>query len=208
MRNSLTMLVKAISLSIALAALLLLNSGLARADEVTISGSTTGTVTGVPQLTFTGNNFIGTTSFGIGSLSGVNSLGTFFLNTSGAQLLNGAFTLNVVFTQPAGITGGQATNYTATILGSVSPNPNQGGVHVKFDNPTQTFNFSNSTGPGTFSLTVSDLFVQTGSFAQLTAGFTSSSNPVPEPATLFLLGTGLTGMAGFARRRLKRSQSI
>ena len=44
----------------------------ARAAEVTISGSTTGSITAVPQLTFTGNaSFTGTTALGIGSLSGL-----------------------------------------------------------------------------------------------------------------------------------------
>ena len=46
----------------------------ARADEVTISGSTTG-ATSVPFLGFTGNQFTGTTALGIGSLSGANNLG-------------------------------------------------------------------------------------------------------------------------------------
>src|SRR3954453_17871930 len=71
--------------------------GIARADEVTLVGSTTGTVTGVPQLTFSGNNFTGTTALGVGSLAGVNSLGSFFLSTDTLQPLSGSFTLSLRF---------------------------------------------------------------------------------------------------------------
>lgn len=175
----------------------------ARADEVTISGSTTGTVTGVPQLTFAGNNFTGTTALGVGSLSGSNSLGSFFLNTAPTQALSGTFTLNVTFTAPAGIVGGQGATYTATITGSVSPNIDQGGVLIDFNNTPQTFTFSNAAGTGSFTLTIADVFVQTGRSAQLTAGFTGQQNPIPEPMTMLLFGTGLAGVAAKVRRRKK-----
>jgi hypothetical protein len=184
-------------------ALIALASGEARADEVTISGSTTGTVSGVPQLTFTGNNFTGTTALGVGSLSGSNSLGSFFLNTAPTQALSGTFTLNVSFSVPSGINGGQGTSYTATITGSVSPNINQGGVNVHFNNPTQTFTFSNASGTGSFTLTLADVFVQTGHSAQLTAGLTGQQSPVPEPMTMLLFGSGLAGVAAKVRRRKK-----
>jgi hypothetical protein len=207
MRTHLTALLKTISLGIALIAVMTLSQGVARADEVTLTGSTTGVVSGVPQLTFTGNaNFNGTTSLGFGSLSGPNSLGSFFLATSPQQLVAGNFTLNVTFTVPSGITGGQGATYTATIQGSVSPNVNQGGVNITFASPTQTFTFNDGVNSGSFTLTVANLFVQSGQSANLTAGFTGQQNPIPEPATMFLLGTGLAGVAAKIRKRRKSSK--
>lgn len=207
MRTHFTALLKTLSLGIALIAILTLSQGVARADEVTITGSTTGSVTGVPPLTFAGNNnFTGTTVLGTGSLSGSNSLGSFFLSTAPTQALSGSFTLNVTFTVPGGINGGPSTTYTASITGSVSPNIDQGGVNITFVNPSQTFTFNNGTTTGSFTLTVANVYVQSGRSAQLTAGITGSQNPIPEPATMILLGTGLAGIAAKVRKRRKAAQ--
>jgi hypothetical protein len=203
MRTHFTALLKTLSLGIALIALLTLSQGVARADEVTVAGSTTGSVVGVSQLTFAGNAFTGTTALGVGSLSGTNRLGTFSLSTAPLQAVAGNFTLNVTFTVPSGIAGGQGTSYTATITGSVSPNVGQGGVDVVFNNPSQTFTFNDGVNSGSFTLTVANVFVQSGQTANLTAGIRGSQSPIPEPATMFLLGTGLAGVAAKVRKRRK-----
>jgi PEP-CTERM motif-containing protein len=204
MKSHMTTLLKSFAIAIALVGVLTLGHGEARADEVTISGSTTGVVTGVPQLTFAGNPFFtNTTALGIGALSGANNLGTFSLSTAPLQSVAGTFTLNVTFTSPTGIAGGQGTTYTAVITGSVSPNVNQGGVNINFNNTPVVFTFNDGTNTGSFSLAVADLFVESGNQANVTAGTTGQQAPIPEPATLLLLGTGLTGIAAKLRKRRK-----
>src|SRR5688572_8793456 len=104
MKTHLTMLLKSFAIAVATIAVLTLGHGEARADEVTISGFTTGS-TSVPNLIFSGNDFTGTTALNIGSLSEENDLGTFFLVTDDLQLVNGVFTLDITFTNPLGING-------------------------------------------------------------------------------------------------------
>ena len=205
MKNFATML-KPFAMSIALLAIFSA-AQIAKADPVTVSGTSSGSVTGTAAqfLTFQGNNFTATTAGGVGSFSGTDRIGTFVLaSTAGETPVSGTFTLNLTFTTPSGVNGGQATTITATVSGTIST-PNVGGISIVFDNPVQTFTFSNESGSGTFSIRLPEVFIQSGETANLTAGLTGNQTAaaVPEPATMLLLGTGLAGVAARIRKRRK-----
>lgn len=205
MKNFATMF-KPLAMSIALLAIFGA-AQVAKADPVTVSGTSTGTITGTAAsfLTFQGNTFTATTAGGVGSFSGVDRIGTFTLLSSATETpVSGNFTLNLTFTAPSGIAGGQATTYTATVSGTIST-PNVGGVSIVFNNPVQTFTFNNASGSGSFTITLPNIFVQSGDTANLTAGLTGNQTAVPEPATMLLLGTGLAGVAARIRKRRKEA---
>jgi hypothetical protein len=205
MKNFATML-KPFAMSITLLAIFGA-AQIAKADPVTVSGTSSGSITGTAAqfLTFSGNNFTATTAGGVGSFSGTDRIGTFVLaSTAGETPVNGTFTLNLTFTSPSGISGGQSTTFTATVSGTIST-PNVGGVQIVFDNPIQTFTFSNESGSGSFTIELPKIFVQSGDTANLTGGLSGNQTPgaVPEPATMILLGTGLAGVAARVRKRRK-----
>jgi hypothetical protein len=233
MNFRLTSLLKSLSTGIALMALLTLSQGVARADEVFIAGftdgcfgagCTPGASAGILGLFYSNSTFSGTTANGVRALGGnpnpganVNNLGSLTLNTAPSSYDGQSFTLQVTFTAPQGINGSSTTTFTAQLTGTVRA-ADDGGLIVDFsNNPPVLFTFNDvncgattvpgqqtTCGQGSFFFSVNNLALDPGQTVSVTGQITGAQqSAIPEPATLFLLGTGLTGIAAKIRKRRK-----